>query len=337
MTEWEESTAKGSIAAPAGGQQGTAMPPSGPRGAGLGRGVLVIALVILLALGGGAYLLARSRSHKPAPVNQVAAVRQAYLAWWNARVQEYLTSNPALVKPYMTAAGYQQEKTLFGLTNRGPFQLVAKHNLQAVVYSDAVDASIDDVWLSTSSSLDPNTHQPVGSPSDLTAEDSISLKKIGGRWLIDDVVRFGASQAVPGIQLSYAAADGGSLPPQPVRGEIEAAFARYRRVTAEAYLTLSPSLLDEVESGAALQTDQTYLDSQRSKGQPIRYADEDNYRIAMTSDTQAWIYDTVLDRSVAVSPSTGQPTEPAIPTVLRATYQLNRGAHGWLVTLDISN
>ncbi|MGH2716971.1 MAG: hypothetical protein ACRDJU_00100, partial [Actinomycetota bacterium] len=257
MTEWEESTAKGSIATPAAGQDGMVMPPSAPSFSGGGRraGLIIALVVILIALGGGGYLLVRSRDHKAAPVSQVAAVRQAYLNWWKARVQEYLSLNPRYVKPFMTPAGYQQEQTLLAQLGSRPLGLVASHNLQVFVYSGGVNASVDDVWQSNSVFLDPGTHQPVGTRSDLTAEDSVSLKKVQGHWLIDSIIRFGQSQAAAGVPLSYAAVDGGMAPSQPVLGQIEASFQRYETVRDSAYLSLDDSRLPQVEAGPELSQD----------------------------------------------------------------------------------
>lgn len=339
MTEWEESTAKGGIAAPASGQPWTGMPASGGPGSGRGRraGLVIALVIVLVALGAGGYLFVRSRQHKRAGGNQVAAVRRAYLTWWNARVQEYLTLNPALVKPYMTAAGYQQEQTLLSQFGSEPFELVATHNLQIVVYSDGRDASVDDVWLSNSTYLDTTTHRPTGEPSGLYAEDSTSLKKLGGRWLVDDVVRFGASQAVSGQELSYVAANGGVPPSQPILREIEAVFARYEEISSQAYLTLNSSLLPQVEGGAALQADQSYLDSQKARDEPIRFHDENNYRVALQSVSQAWIYNTFLDESVPLNGRTGKAIKAVVPTVLRIRYQLIKGPSGWTIIADTNN
>ena len=267
----------------------------------------------------------------PAGGNQVAAVRRAYLTWWNARVQEYLTLNPAPVKPYMTAAGYQQERSLLGQFGNEPFRLAAVHNLKVFVYADRIDASVDDIWLSNSGYLDPITHQLVGTPSDLTAEDSTSLKRVNGRWLVDDVVRIGASQAVSGQSTSYAAVDRGVSPPQPLLSQIKGAFRHYESVRSAAYLSLNGQFLSQVETGAALAADVQGIAQQVSRNQPIRYDDQDSYRVALQDPNTAWIYDSVGDKTVALNSRTRAPVVRVAFVVYRSIIELTKGQSGWLV------
>jgi len=334
MREWEESTVKGSIAAPAAGQGGMAMPPPGPPRAGHGRGVLVVGLVVvLLALGGGAYLFVRSRDHKSAPSNQVAAVRQAYLTWWNARVQAYLTLNPAPMKPYMTAAGYQQEEGRLAQQQAtgNPFQLVATHSLNVFVYSVGNYASVDDLWADQSVALDPATHAPIGQPAGLTVEDSTTLKKVQGRWLVDDLGRFGVSQSVDGQVVSYAAVNAASPPDRSQLEMVENAFQKYQQIRDAAFLSLNPVPLPEIEGGAELTADQAHMERQIVADQPVKFVDQDSYRIAFQDPTSAWIYDTVGDQSETLSAKTRAPVGRAAFKVMRATYGLTKGSNGWVV------
>jgi hypothetical protein len=297
--------------------------------------VAVVVVVVLLAAAGGA-LLAR-RLHHPATPSASAQVRSAYLAWWAARVKAYESLDPTPMKPYMTAAGYAQEKGRMAQGPGDPLKLIARHNLQVAVYTGGKWASVDDIWVDSSVTLDPATHQPNGPPAGLTIEDSTTLEHVGDKWLVNDLGRFGVSPQVQGQSISYAASADGVPPAEPLRQQIVDAFQRYRSVTDAAYLALDSQPLAEVETGAQLEVDLGHMAHQRALDQPVRYRDQDSYRIGLENATTAWIYDTVADQSVAINVKTGKPIKPQPVAVYRTTYGLTKGANGWVVYYSVGH
>ena len=298
------------------------------------RWLLWIAAVVVLAMGAGvAIYLAGRKPASPSAV-EVAAVRKAYLAWWGARKEAYLQLNPAPMRPYMTDAGYQQESAVLTQEQQAnePSDIeVPSHSMQIIVYSRAPYASVDDIWKSDNVTLDPTTHDPTSQPLGDLVEDSTTMKLVGARWLVDDRGNFGASsQDVSGTTISYAAV-AGDQPEPSVRAELDHAFSSYNAVLRTAYLHLDPRLLTTVEVQPQLGVEQKHMSRQIAKNEPVRFVGEDNYRIGMEDSSHAWIYDTVLDESVSLNKSTGQPVEEAMPHVYRIRYSFVKGPHGWMV------
>jgi hypothetical protein len=330
MSEWEESMDRGRLAAPASGFPPAVPPPTGCRPRSRAVAVAVVVVVVLLAAAGGA-LLARSRLHPPATPSASAQVRSAYLAWWAARVKAYETLDPTPMKPYMTAAGYTQEEGRMAQGPGDPLKLIATHNLQIAVYTGGRWASVDDIWVDSSVTLDPATHQPNGPPAGLTIEDSTTFEHVGDKWLVNDLGRFGVNPQVQGQSISYAASADGVPPAEPLRQQIIDAFQRYRAVDDSAFLDLSGQSLSQVETGAALTASLKALNHQIALGQAVRFQDQDSYRIGIENATTAWIYDTDADQSVAIDVQTKALVNPEPLTVFRSTYGLTKEAGEWVV------
>jgi hypothetical protein len=192
-------------------------------------------------------------------------------------------------------------------------------------------ASVDDVWVDHSVELDPTTMTPIQPDPDVSVEDSTTLKKINGRWLVDGVRRFGVSQLITGQTLSYVAVAGGKPLPDSLRTEIEQAYLKYWQVSEAAYLALDPGQLSSVETGSALERDRSVMQDKIAKHQPIRYDVQHNYRIAMQMDDTAWLYDTAEDQSVPLDSTTRKPVQSPTVQVHHATYRLIKGQDGWKV------
>src|SRR5579864_1312293 len=113
MPGWEESADRPVMAAPVL-RPGDVFPPR-PPGSGGRRGrrwPIWVAVVVVLAIVGGVVGYAATRKSTASSVDQVAAVRKAYLAWWDAAKQAYLRLDPSPMRPFMTADGYERESTL---------------------------------------------------------------------------------------------------------------------------------------------------------------------------------------------------------------------------------
>jgi hypothetical protein len=231
----------------------------------------------------------------------------------------------------MTAAGYTQEKGRMAQGPGDPLKLIATHNLQVAVYTGGKWASVDDIWVDNSVTLDPATHRPNGSPANLIVEDSAALQLVSGRWLVGDIGRFGVNREVAGENISYAAVADGAVPPPAITEQIAAAFQHYESVRDSAYLALDSSSLASVESGAALAADTKAIAQETAMGQTIRFQDQSSYRVALQNATTAWIYDTVGDQSESINPRTGAPLQRVSLDVERAVYRLTKGVDGWSV------
>ena len=298
------------------------------------RWPLWIAAVVVLAMGAGVAIYLAGRRPASSSAAEVAGVRKAYLAWWGADKEAYSALDPTPLRAFTTDAGYKQEADIIAQQRRAnePLDVVAAtHNMQIVVYRGNKFASVDDIWKSESVPLDPTTRSPTGQPNGDFVERSSTMKKVGGRWFLDDSGTFGASSAdVSGTAISYATVPG-DAPSPAVRTDLIGAFAKFMRVRAQAYMTLDSSLLATIELQPQLGTDQKGITDQVAQKQAIQYEDQDNYRLGMQDPTHAWIYDTALDSSLLLNPETRQPLRPAHAVVVRLRFSLVQGPNGWMV------
>ena len=168
----------------------------------------------------------------PPPTASPAAARpdveRAYLAWWSARQAAYLKADPSPLKAYAAPAALGADvHRMADLRAAGHLlQLSAEHGMQTVVYRNGATASVDDVWADHSVELDPGTLSPIQPDPDVTVHDSTTLRRLGGRWLVDAVFRFGSSNELPGEAVSYAAVAGGRSLPDFSREPIEAVYRK---------------------------------------------------------------------------------------------------------------
>jgi hypothetical protein len=220
-----------------------------------GRRPLAGILLVTLLLAGC------SPSPTGTPATAKPEVERAYLAWWSARQAAFLKLDPSPLKGYATPAALGADRQrMADLRAAGHLlQLSAEHGMQTVVYRDGATASVDDVWADHSVELDPTTLSPIQPDPDVTFHDSTSLRRRGGRWVVDGVFRFGSSHELPGEGVSYAAVTGGRPLPDFYRRPIEDA---YRKAT------------------------------QQGAGRV-----EHNERVAIAQDSVAWVYDTTADGS----------------------------------------
>jgi hypothetical protein len=315
---------------------GAPLPPaagSGGRRRRVGLAIGGIVLALLLGAAGALFLVRRNPS-PPDSAQARAAVRQAYLAWWGARQKAYLELDATPMKPDMTAAGYREEQGRLATqeATHDPLRLVADHNLQVVVYQDGTTASIDDIWVDHSVSLNPQTLQPVEPDPDLTIEDSTVLRRQGGRWLVDSIRRFGVSRPVAGQTVSYAAAAGGRPPPQPVLSAVETAYANYLRAIGAAFSELSSVPLQDEVTGPALARDTQIIQHEKALNQYFEIRAEHNERLGMQTDGTVWLYDTIADHSVSIDRTTHKAVGPTNPTdITRSAYEFVQESDGWKV------
>jgi hypothetical protein len=317
--------------------------PGGPRhrtpiaGGGQRIGLVVGAIILVLALGAGGVFFYVRHQNPPTPssAQATADVRQAYLAWWGAREKAYLELNAAPMKALMTDQGFTEEKGRLGqqASTGDPLRMVADHNPQIVVYRDGGTASIDDVWVDHSVSLDPTTRQPLQQDPDLAIEDSTVLRKQGGHWLVDTIRRFGVARAIAGQTVSYAAVGGGQAVPQPMLGDIEEAFQKFNMSSASAFRTLQPSQLQQVENGGALTHDTALIQQQVASNEYVRVDEQHNYRIGVEQAGVVWVYDTIADYSVSVNRATNQAvtTQGRQTFINRTAFEFSQGSGSWKV------
>jgi hypothetical protein len=300
------------------------------RRTGLALGAL--ALVIVLGAVGG-FLYVRHENPAPDSAQAKAQVRQAYLSWWVARQKAYLQLSVEPMKPYMTAGGLTEEETRLGQqeATHDPLRLVADHNLQIAVYRDGNTASIDDVWVDHSVSLDPSTMHPVQQDPNLTIEDSTVLRKEGGHWLVDSTRRFGVSRPITGQTVSYAAVARGQSPPEPLRNEIQAAYSTEGRADASAFASSNIQPLEQIEEGPALSHDATLIQQQVESHQYVRVDGEHNYRIGIQEDGIVWVYDTIADYSVTLNRRSGKVVGPSGTStyVSRSAFEFVNESGAW--------
>jgi len=185
------------------------------------------------------------------------AVSEAYLAWWSARRGAYRTLDPATLRAYATTAALgPDEQRMASLRADGHvLRLAVDHSTQILVYRNGTTASVDDVYADHSVELDATTLSPIQADPGITVEESTTLHRAGGRWIVDAVHRFGVSEALPGQQVSWAAVAGGKALPD-----------SYTRPILSAYL-----------AGVAA---------------PDGAGAEHNDRVAIEQDSVAWVYDT---------------------------------------------
>jgi hypothetical protein len=233
-----------------------------------GRRPLAGILLVALLLAGC------SRSPTGAPASAKPEVERAYLAWWSARQAAYLKLDLSPLRVYASQAALGADvQRMADLRAAGHLlQLSAEHGMQTVVYRDGATASVDDVWADHSVELDPGTLSPIQPDPDVTFHDSTTLRRRGGRWVVDGVSRFGSSHELPGESVSYAAVTGGRPLPDFYRRPIEDAYRKATRKEA-----------DRVEH---------------------------NERVAIAQDSVAWVYDTTADGS-SVAHTTTRLTQTA--------------------------
>ncbi len=266
-----------------------------------------------------------------------AAVRQAYLGWWSAREEAYLSLNPAPLKPLMTSSGYQKEAAQVEqqAVTGDPFRLTADHNLQIAVYKDSPYASVDDVWADHSVALDPTTHQPLQPDPNIDVEDSTFLKLIAGRWMVASVSRFGVSRPTPGQVVSYAAASNGGAPPEPTLSEVDRVFRQFISDARSAFKTGKVGGAARVTSGSELQHISEAIAYDQSKNERLDSSGQDNVRIGLQDNTTAWVYDSYYDSSWYVGVKNSKRIgKPVIATGTTA-YELVKGATGWTVNYSV--
>jgi hypothetical protein len=236
-------------------------------------------LALLLA----AFLLAGCSPAPPAsPAAAKPGVEAAYLAWWRARQAAYLKVDPSPLEAYASQAALGPDRSrMAALRAEGHLlRLSADHGMQTVVYRDATTASVDDVWVDHSVELDSTTRSPLQPDPGVTWHQATTLRWRGGRWVVDGVFTFGASQALPGEAVSYAAVTGGRPLPD-----------FYRQPIEDAYRKAGPH------------------DGGRT---------EHNERVAIAQDSVAWVYDTTADGS-SVAHTATRLTEAAGVWTVRAS------------------
>lgn len=185
------------------------------------------------------------------------AVSDAYLAWWSARRGAYLTLDASPLRALAEGAAVApDEQRMASLRADGHvLRLSVDHSTQILVYRTGTTASVDDVYADHSVELDATTLTPIQPDPGITVHESTTLHRSGGRWIVDADHRFGASEALPGEQVSWAAVAGGRPLP-----------ASYTSPILSAYLV-----------GVA-----------PTEGKRAQHND----RVAIEQDSVAWVYDT---------------------------------------------
>ena len=221
------------------------------------RRIRLVAGTVLVAL----LVAGCSRAPTASPAAAKPDVERAYLAWWGARQAAYLKLDLSPLKVYATPAALAADvQRMADLRAEGHvLQLSAEHGMQTVVYRDGATASVDDVWVDHSVELDATTRSPIQPDPGVTFHDATTLRRRGGRWMVDGVFRFGASHQLAGEAVSYAAVTGGRPLPDSYLRPIEDAYRKASRKGGERA--------------------------------------EHNERVAIAQDSVAWVYDTSADGS----------------------------------------
>lgn len=211
-----------------------------------------------------------------------------------------------------------------------PTRVIAEHDYQIVVYSGGEVASVDDLWINRSVSLDPRTMQPVHPDPALPTHDSFTLRRVDGRWLVDEGVRIGVGRQMPDGLFSAAAATRGARLPPALREEVERAYLDYWSAHAKALRELDPTPYESVMTGDVLDLARRAIQDRRSQNQPVGIGVEHNLRIAAAATTTlAFVYDTYLERSQPLDPATLRPTGAEAWGVYRNGFVLKKAEAQW--------
>jgi len=95
--------------------------------------------------------------------------------------------------------------------------------------------------------------------------------------------------------------------PLELRHEIEDAYVRYWRVTADAALTLDPSQLPEVAAGDRLEREQEEIAQLLAEGRARKVIVDLQFRVVRATETTATVYDDFKNLSYAVDRNTKAP------------------------------
>jgi hypothetical protein len=205
LSVWRRSTDQGSATATPAEPMFDAGPPSPPPAHPPGQrrfNFLIVGLTILLAAGLVGGLVVYNRNvRKPTAANQTTtAVQKAFLTYYSALEEAYRQLDLAPLRGLVTSAGLKQEQGHMAVAvgSGSRYRFTADHNLQVAVYSGDL-ASVDDILVRHTTSLDPTSLVPLGAESTDTLHASYGFTREGGRWLLDSVSAFG--QAAPSADL----------------------------------------------------------------------------------------------------------------------------------------
>jgi hypothetical protein len=193
LSVWRRSTDQGSATATPAEPTFDAGPPSPPPAHPPGQrrfNFLVVGLTILLAAAlVGGLLLYNRHGPKPAAANQTkVAVQQAFLTYYSALEEAYKQLDVGPLLGFVTSAGLKQEQVHMAaaVASGSRYRFTADHDLQVAVYSGDL-ASVDDILIRHTTTLDPASLAPIGAESTDTLHVSYGFKKERGRWLLDSV------------------------------------------------------------------------------------------------------------------------------------------------------
>lgn len=161
-------------------------------------GVAVLAILAALFVAG--YFLISDRnggpsndaSPSPSPPDVRTQIEQAYLNFWDVYEEAALS---------LDAKGFAQVATgeaLGALTSQidqqksknQPVRLSVEHNYEIVYPLGGADdtASVDDHYINHSVRLDPNTKEPIEPDPKTPTHDTVTLKKVNGKWLVAEII-----------------------------------------------------------------------------------------------------------------------------------------------------
>ncbi|MGH2769205.1 MAG: nuclear transport factor 2 family protein, partial [Actinomycetota bacterium] len=283
---------------------------------------VMAALVTILGV-----ILPRLREGDQPPANgkqnREAEVERAYLAYWDALEEAYLRLDPSALADLTTPDARERDrKAIEEQRQQGmPRRVFASHHDYRIkVYRGGELASLDAVYILHRASLDLQTLEPVEPEATLPFHDSFVMRRIGGKWKVDDEVIFGTGSSMPNIGISQAAASIENPISKDLQMEIENAYLTYLAARVEAYRKLDPAPLEKLLTGQALESALSFVNELRQKSEQFIVDLQHNYRVAAEGSELAYVYDTVADRSVTLDRATGKPVEPARTDIFRYSY-----------------
>lgn len=323
------------------GPEGPSMPPPASNGPGQRRFdrmfALITGLVVLAIIAGMVVYFGTRGNPKPTPppANPTKEVESAYLAFSAAQDMALLRYDIGLVASYLTPSGLQaeQEVLAYNSQQKARYQTSEDHDLQTVIYSGGVTASVDDNFLEHQTPVDPTTLASDGPEQTSAFQQSTVLTKLNGRWLVDSFVSFGGTGEDPYYGLSYAAKNRDTPLSAQARSAIEHAYLSYWNAYLQGFQSLSTASLANWAIDPALSDATRAIDAARTDNKAYDGGLEHNYRIAQKNAGTAYVYDTLLDDPQPFNPTTKQRLAHQPPTLERQTFELTKVGDLWKVDL----
>lgn len=134
-----------------------------------------------------------SPTNSPSTEEIKAQVESAYLRYWTVWTEAAEELDPSILDEVMTGPALEKAReTIEAARERNdPIRIRVEHNYQILLVPEF--ATVDDTFVDRSVRLDPETRQPVGPESNETTRNSYTLRKVGDRWKVAEIIGYESS------------------------------------------------------------------------------------------------------------------------------------------------